>query len=390
MTHPITMAAVGGSFGRDVEDNLARIGSLIQDARARGVSLLALPEACLGGYLSVLGSGRDGTHDERPDDLPPVMDLGGPELAGIAAMAREMTVVVGFCEGGGSDGERFNSAAAVTGDGVLGVYRKVHQPLGESLYYSAGQEFRAFDSPVGRMGLLICYDKAFPEAARALALDDAEVVACISAWPASRTAGAASLAEDRWTHRFNIFDQARALENQIVWLPTRPAASGRCASSATRRSSGPAATSWPPPGCRRGWRSPPSTSARPSTPRGARCSTCATGGRSCTTSRAGASMPEMTFSVRWPDGRVEHCYSPSLVMHDHLSAETTYTVEDFLRRSTTALEVASARVKEKFGFACTSAVATTDTLTRSAAHYRADDLVEVVRMWPPLPGTEVR
>jgi uncharacterized repeat protein (TIGR04042 family) len=96
----------------------------------------------------------------------------------------------------------------------------------------------------------------------------------------------------------------------------------------------------------------------------------------------------MTFSVRWPDGRVEHCYSPSLVMHDHLTADTTYTVEDFLRRSTTALGVASARVKEKFGFACTSAAATTDTITRSAAHYRADDLVEVVRMWPPLPATE--
>jgi len=218
MTSTTTMAAVGGSFGRDVEDNLARVGALIQDARARGVSLLALPEACLGGYLSVLGSGRDGTHDERPDDLPPVMDLDGPELRRVAALAREMTVVVGFCEGGGSDDERFNSAAAVTGDGVLGVYRKVHQPLGESLYYNAGQEFRAFDSPIGRMGMLICYDKAFPEAARALALDDAEVVACVSAWPASRTAGATSLAEDRWTHRFNIFDQARALENQIVWL----------------------------------------------------------------------------------------------------------------------------------------------------------------------------
>ncbi|CAN5493918.1 carbon-nitrogen hydrolase family protein [soil metagenome] len=213
-----TVAAVGGSFGRDVEDNLARIGDLIEEARARGVSLLALPEASLGGYLSVLGSGRDGTHDERPDDLPPVMELDGPELRRIAAMARELTVVVGFCEGGGDEDERFNSAAAVTGDGVLGVYRKVHQPLGESLYYSAGTEFRAFDSPVGRMGLLICYDKAFPEAARALALDDAAVVACISAWPASRTASAASLADDRWTHRFNIFDQARALENQIVWL----------------------------------------------------------------------------------------------------------------------------------------------------------------------------
>lgn len=95
-------------------------------------------------------------------------------------------------------------------------------------------------------------------------------------------------------------------------------------------------------------------------------------------------MPEMSFSVRWPDGRVEHCYSPSLVVHDHLSAETTYTVGDFLDRSTRALDIASARVKEKFGFACTSAAATTDAITRSAAHYRVDDLVEVVRMWPEL------
>ena len=50
------------------------------------------------------------------------------------------------------------------------------------------------------------------------ALDGAQVVACISAWPSSRTAGAADIAEDRWTKRFNLFDQARALENQIVWV----------------------------------------------------------------------------------------------------------------------------------------------------------------------------
>lgn len=211
-----SFAAVGDNFGRDVEQNLAQIESYVEAAREQGVSLIAFPEACLGGYLSVLGSGRDGTHTEEPDDLPPVMDLDGPELRRVAEIAREMTVVVGFCEGDGS--ERYNSAAAVTGDGVLGVYRKVHQPLGESLYYGAGEELRAFDSPIGRMGLLICYDKAFPEAARAIALDDAQVVACISAWPASRTAGVADLADDRWTHRFNIFDQARALENQIVWL----------------------------------------------------------------------------------------------------------------------------------------------------------------------------
>ncbi|CAN5563500.1 MSMEG_0570 family nitrogen starvation response protein [soil metagenome] len=98
-------------------------------------------------------------------------------------------------------------------------------------------------------------------------------------------------------------------------------------------------------------------------------------------------MPEMTFTVRWPDGRVEECYSPSLVMHDHLAPATTYTVDEFTRRSVTALDIASARVKEKFGFACTSAAATTDQIKRSAAGYRADDLVEVVRMWPPLPTT---
>lgn len=215
------VAAVAENFGRDVEANLARIGELVADARARGVGLLALPEACLGGYLSVLGAGRDGAHDERPDSVPPVMDVDGPELRRVAELAREMTVVVGFCEG--DAGDRYNSAAVVSGDGVHGVYRKIHQPLGESLYYAAGDTLRAFDTPAGRVGVLICYDKAFPESARALALDGAEVVACVSAWPASRTATAGDLAEDRWTQRFDIFDAARALENQVVWLASNQA-----------------------------------------------------------------------------------------------------------------------------------------------------------------------
>ena len=216
MTDETAVAAVAANFGRDVEANLAVIASHIDTARDRHVALLALPEACLGGYLSVLGSGRDGEFDEAPDSLPPVMDADGPELKRVAELAREMTVVVGFCEA--DHGRRYNSAAIVTGDGVLGVYRKIHQPLGESLYYAPGAELRAFATPAGRVGALICYDKTFPEAARALALDGAEVITCISAWPASRTATGGDLAQDRWTHRFNIFDQARALENQVVWV----------------------------------------------------------------------------------------------------------------------------------------------------------------------------
>lgn len=210
------VAAVCAGFGRDVEENLAQIADLVEQARARGVGLLALPEACLGGYLSVLGAGRDGSHDERPEDLPPVMDIDGPELRRVAALAGDMTVVVGLCEADG--GERYNTAAIVSGDGVLGLHRKVHQPLGESMFYAAGSEFGCVDTPAGRVGALICYDKAFPEAARSLAVDGAEVIACISAWPASRTATGESIAEDRWTQRFNLFDAARALENQVVWL----------------------------------------------------------------------------------------------------------------------------------------------------------------------------
>lgn len=210
------VAAVCAGFGRDVDQNLAQIGGLIEDARQAGVGLLALPEACLGGYLSVLGAGRDGSHDETPEDLPPVMDIDGPELRRVAELAGDMTVVVGLCESDGTD--RYNTAAVVTGDGVLGAHRKVHQPLGENLYYAAGDGFGCVDTPAGRIGTMICYDKAFPEGARALAVDGAEIIACISAWPASRTATSASIEDDRWTKRFNLFDAARALENQVVWL----------------------------------------------------------------------------------------------------------------------------------------------------------------------------
>jgi uncharacterized repeat protein (TIGR04042 family) len=63
----------------------------------------------------------------------------------------------------------------------------------------------------------------------------------------------------------------------------------------------------------------------------------------------------MTFTVRWSTGRERTYYSPSLVMHDYLTEGAAYPVTDFVRRSTTALDVASLRVREKYGFACTSA-----------------------------------
>jgi N-carbamoylputrescine amidase len=208
----LRMAAVAAPFDRDLEADFQRIGTLVASARARGVRLLALPEACLGGYLADLDGGADG---------PPALRADGPEIARLAALAGEVVVCAGFCEDAG--GVRYNSVACVSGDGVLGLHRKVHQPLREDASYAAGDAFAAFDTPVGRLGMMICYDKAFPESARSLALDGAEVVVCVSAWPGSRTNPSADLAEDRWTRRFDLYDRVRALENQVVWLSANQA-----------------------------------------------------------------------------------------------------------------------------------------------------------------------
>ena len=91
------------------------------------------------------------------------------------------------------------------------------------------------------------------------------------------------------------------------------------------------------------------------------------------------------MTVRWPDGRVEECYSPSLVLHDHLAAGERYTVADFTARSTTALGIASDRVRQKYGFACSSAARTIAQISGGATGFAADDVVEVLRMWPALP-----
>jgi N-carbamoylputrescine amidase len=226
----VRMAAVAAPFGRDLEADFRQIASLIDQAGQRGVRLLALPEACLGGYLTSLDASPAG---ETGDALggPPPLRLDGPEIKRLAALAGDMVVTAGYCElaDGETDsddqpgddqhgGRLYNSVVCVTGDGVLGNHRKVHQPLGEGASYDRGGEFLPFDTPVGRLGMMICYDKAFPESARALALAGAQIVTCVSAWPTSRTNQAADLSTDRWVQRFNLFDQVRALENQIVWL----------------------------------------------------------------------------------------------------------------------------------------------------------------------------
>lgn len=96
-------------------------------------------------------------------------------------------------------------------------------------------------------------------------------------------------------------------------------------------------------------------------------------------------MPEMTVTVRWPDGSVQECYSPSLVMHDHLSEGQTYSVEEFVRRTVHALGEASERVRARYGFACSASAESSVKVRATAATFDPHQFVQVLRMHPPLP-----
>jgi len=211
----VRVAAAAANFTRDVAFDLERIGVIVAHAREAGVSVLALPDGALGGYLDDLRvpdpARADGTA------LPPALDPDGPEVRAVVELAGDMVVCLGFCEAG-PDGERYNSAVCLTGDGVLGRHRKVHHPAGVAALFTPGDGFTAFDTPAGRMGMLIDHDKTFPESARSLALDGAELVACLSAWPTSLTNRAPRMAQDRQARLFDLYDQARAAENQVLLL----------------------------------------------------------------------------------------------------------------------------------------------------------------------------
>lgn len=224
----LRLAACAAHFTADLDYDLRRVTAVLGEARSLGADLVVLPQGTLGGYLADL-------HRPDPGTLPPTLQRDDPVFRRLQDLAGDMTVCLGFSESrserssersgeGGEAGptgsaareERFHTAVCLTGDGVLGWHRKVHLPAGEAAVYAAGDRCAAIDTPVGRLGMLIDYDKTFPEAARSLAVDGAEVLAFLCAWPASVTDPARRLVRDRQARLFDLYDAARAAENQVV------------------------------------------------------------------------------------------------------------------------------------------------------------------------------
>ena len=159
----------------DVEANRRRIVERIEMAADRGAELAIFPECAVTGYCF------DSLDEAKPFAEP----LNGRSTEAIAEACRRTGthVVTGFIE---QDGGSFYNAAMLVGPGgVIGNYRKVHLPfLGVDRFLTPGDKpFQVFDLPFGRIGINICYDASFPEAARALKLLGAELIVLPTNWP---------------------------------------------------------------------------------------------------------------------------------------------------------------------------------------------------------------
>ncbi|MDP2739453.1 MAG: N-carbamoylputrescine amidase [Pseudorhodobacter sp.] len=170
----LTVAITQFACTWDLPANADRAEALVRRAAGQGAQVVLIQELFATPYFCLT---------ERAEYLALAQPLPGhPLIARFAALARELAVVlpVPFFERAGQ--VRFNSVAMIDADGrVLGTYRKSHIPQGpgyqEKYYFSPGDSgFRVWDTAAGRIGVGICWDQWFPEAARAMALKGAELL----------------------------------------------------------------------------------------------------------------------------------------------------------------------------------------------------------------------
>ena len=182
----------------DVEANLKRISEVVADAAAAGAVVAVLPEAAVTGYA--FGS--------REEALPVARRAGAAASDMLAELALEhrLTVICGTLEAQGD--EVFNAALMATPDGRRYTYRKMHLPfLGVDRFTTPGPDAPSVVEIDGlRIGVLICYDLRFPEAARMCALDGADLIALPTNWPVGVD------------FHPGIFAPARAAENHCYLL----------------------------------------------------------------------------------------------------------------------------------------------------------------------------
>lgn len=157
-----------------VEGNLSKGLALARQAAREGANLIVLPELANTGY-TFLTRAEAYAHAECLED--------GHSLTAWSSFAREHGVYLaaGFVE---RDGLKLYDSAVLFGpDGLLGHYRKAHLWNQEKLWFTPGDlGFPVFETPIGRIGLLICWDIWFPEVPRLMALQGADIICSLNNW----------------------------------------------------------------------------------------------------------------------------------------------------------------------------------------------------------------
>ena len=156
-----------------IEANRAALLSLLEEAAEAGAQLVVFPECATCGY------NHPGLQAARQVAEP----LPGPTSQLLVERCGQLGVhvVVGLLERVGA--AVYNTAALIGPEGLVGHYRKTHLPcIGVDRFIAAGDALTVHDTPLGRLGLLICYDLRFPEAARVLALQGADIIVHPTNW----------------------------------------------------------------------------------------------------------------------------------------------------------------------------------------------------------------
>jgi predicted amidohydrolase len=182
-----------GEKERNLELCLARL----EEATAAGAHLLVLPECAIPGYM----------FNSAEEALLHAEEVPGPSTQALEQECERLGahVVCGLLE---RDGDVLRNAAVLVGpDGLVGTYRKTHLPfLGVDRFVVPGDELPVFDTPLGRIGVEICYDLRFPEVTRTLALEGADIVAHPTNFPVAARI------------QTELITVARAAENRIYLL----------------------------------------------------------------------------------------------------------------------------------------------------------------------------
>ncbi len=174
MTRTLTLAAIQFTPTDDVQENIDRVAGFVREAAGKGADVVLPPELFCGHYFCKT---QEEEHFARAMEWPD-----HPAVHQLSALAAELGVVIPVSIYEKEGPLYFNSIVIIDADGTpLGVYRKSHIPDGpgyqEKYYFRPGDTgFRVWNTMKGRIGVGICWDQWFPEAARAMALMGADAL----------------------------------------------------------------------------------------------------------------------------------------------------------------------------------------------------------------------